>query len=165
MNLAHALGFLSGVDALDLNSSGTFKPDDYFAFVGPMDLFRYSAESVALEVGLIDWTVDTRDKYFSLDGGITPIESFSTGDLHGDGAQASHWERTSEGIMNPRIPAGVTELITPVDVQMLDVIGWDVVPVTVEAPEPSSFALMGIGVVALFTFHRRRMSSLAIEAR
>lgn len=153
--LGHALGFLSGVDALDLNSDGTFQPDDYFTFVGPMDLFRYSTESVAEQVGLIDWSVDTRDKYFSLDGGLTPIESFSTGDVHGDGAQASHWKLSSPAIMNPRIPSGVVEMITPVDIQMLDVIGWDVVHV----PEPSSFALMGIGVFALFTCRRRRKRS------
>lgn len=154
--LGHALGFLSGVDALDGNSSSIFYPDDFFTYVGPMDLFRYSTESVLAGPGIIDWTVDTRDKYFSLDGGLTPIESFSTGDFHGDGAQASHWIASSPAIMNPHIPAGVTEMITPVDIRLLDVIGWDTVPVQVHAPEPSSLALFGIGTLALLATTARR---------
>lgn len=147
--IGHALGFLSGVDSLDLTSDGVFQPDDYFTFVSPMDLFRYSTESVNVAPGIIDWTVDTRDKYFSLDGGITPIESFSTGDIHGDGAQASHWDVSSSAVMNPHIPVGVIEMIEPVDIQMLDVIGWDTVPLQVHAPEPTSLALLGIGALAL----------------
>jgi len=143
--IGHMLGFISGVDGLDINSSGTFFPDDFFTFVSPIDLFRYSDESIAEGAGIIDWTADTRDKYFSLDGGITPIESFSTGDIHGNGSQASHWIPSSPGIMNPSIPAGFVEIITPVDIQILDVIGWDVVPV----PEPSSLVLLGFGSLAL----------------
>ena len=53
-------------------------------------MFRYSAASFAL--GAIDWTADTRNKYFSLDGGVTAGPLFSTGRNFGDGQQASHWK-------------------------------------------------------------------------
>ena len=57
------LGFLSGVDELDVTSSGpTFNSDNVYADVQPIDLYRYSIESKA--VGAIDWTADGRTSIF-----------------------------------------------------------------------------------------------------
>jgi hypothetical protein len=87
--IGHVLGFTSGVDVLDGNSTppNVFR-DDQFTFVNTLDLFRYSAANT----GAIDWTADNRDKYFSLNGGATKIASFATGQIFGDGRQASHWK-------------------------------------------------------------------------
>jgi hypothetical protein len=124
--IGHALGFNSGVDLLDLNSSsanGPFK-DSQFPGVNALDLFRYSAQSTAN--GVIDWTADKRDKYFSLDRGITKIASFSTGEKFGDGNQASHWQDDlGLGIMDPTSASGELLNITENDLRALDVIGWN----------------------------------------
>jgi hypothetical protein len=124
--IAHALGFSSGVDILDGNSSTSFFPDDQFTYVKPMDLFRFSTQSVSTGgAGTIDWTADTRDKFFSIDGGATKIASFATGVTHGDGRQASHWkDNLALGIMDPTAAPGEQMQITAFDRQMLDVIGW-----------------------------------------
>ena len=41
--IGHALGFFSGVDELDTQSTGTFRDDDYFRSVYPLDLYRRPA--------------------------------------------------------------------------------------------------------------------------
>src|SRR4029079_2080081 len=97
-----ALGFTSGVDVLDANSSGpTYLPETTFSLsVG--DLFRYSTESRGYGLGCVDFCADTRDKYFSIDGGTTKLYSYSTGLTKGDGRQASHWkDNLGIGIMDP----------------------------------------------------------------
>ena len=63
--IGHALGFTSGVDMLDQNSppvNGPFQ-DDEFVFVNPLDLYRFSSESIVAGAD-IDWTADARTKYF-----------------------------------------------------------------------------------------------------
>ncbi|NJR32447.1 MAG: hypothetical protein HC778_05960 [Chamaesiphon sp. CSU_1_12] len=46
--LGHSLGFISGVDTLDGNASGTFYNDRQFTYVSPLDLLRYSTDSKML---------------------------------------------------------------------------------------------------------------------
>ena len=122
--IGHSLGFISGVDILDGNSSGTFYNDNQFTYVNPLDLFRYSIDSKNAKA--IDWTADTRDKYFSLDGGVTKIASFSTGETKGDGSQASHWkDNLGLGIMDPTSAPGELLQITENDKRAFDVIGWN----------------------------------------
>lgn len=100
--LGHALGFLSGVDALDRYSqpaNGGPGNDDEFPDLSTLDLYRYSDQSYLN--GVIDWSADKRDKYFSLDGGMSRIALFSTGQTFGDGRQASHWkDNLGIGIMD-----------------------------------------------------------------
>ena len=43
--IGHALGFMSGVDILDGNSSAGSYADSQFTYVNPLDLFRYSTHS------------------------------------------------------------------------------------------------------------------------
>ncbi len=150
--IGHALGFVSGVDILDINSppvNGPFLANQ-FTFVNSLDLFRYSALSTASNV--IDYTADTRPKYFSLDRGVTAIAGLSTGRNFGDGQQNSHWKDSlGLGIMDPTAGTGELLVIRPNDVLAFDVIGWNLTPI----PEPSTYALFGLGLLGLGL--RRRM--------
>lgn len=145
--LGHALGFVSGVDILDSDAAHGFYPtSSTFTYVTPVDLFRFSELSVAQGSGVIDFTADARDKYFSLDGGRTKIAGFSTGVFFGDGSQASHWkDNTGLGIMDPTAATGELLSISSNDTRALDVIGWSPVP------EPATFLLCGIGLAAVLS--------------
>jgi hypothetical protein len=138
--IGHVLGFLSGVDELDVSSSGpTFNSDNVYANVQPIDLYRYSVESRA--VGAIDWTADGRGKYFSIDAGATSLAAFSTGVTHGDGRQASHWkDNLGIGLMDPTLASGEQGVITTLDVLAFDVIGYDRRELTQQVPAPLPLA-------------------------
>lgn len=125
--IGHALGFISGVDVLDTNSSGTFYNDDVFDYVSTPDLFRFSAQSISDGgAGTVDFAADSRSKFFSIDGGATPLADFSTGSVWGDGRQASHWkDNLAIGVMDPTAAPGELMLITARDRQLFDVIGWN----------------------------------------
>ncbi|NJR32445.1 MAG: hypothetical protein HC778_05950 [Chamaesiphon sp. CSU_1_12] len=165
--IGHALGFTSGVDVLDINSppvNGPFN-DNQFTFVNSLDLFRYSADSLAQ--GAIDWTADTRAKYLSFDGGTTSIGALATGSNFGDGQQASHWQDSPNfitnpelGIMNPTFSRGQLGIITENDLRGFDVIGWNRVNATVatQVPEPSNIigTLMFAGFGAKMVLKRRQ---------
>jgi len=151
--IGHSLGFISGIDILDGNSPPGSRAysDDQFTYVAPLDLYRYSLESAAL--GVIDWTASTVDKYFSLDGGATSIASFSTGVSKGDGRQASHWkDNLGIGIMDPTAGTGESLMVSANDLLAFDVIGWNVAAV----PEPSTYAMMALGLLGIAGLRRRR---------
>ena len=119
--MGHALGFASGIEALD--SFADRFDDASFQFVHPLDLFRYS--ELSTEMGVIDWSTSKTDKYFSLDKGQTKIASFSTGLLHGDGAQDSHWkDGLGLGVLDPSSGSGLLKF-TNLDLLAFDVIGWN----------------------------------------
>ncbi|MCX6596676.1 MAG: NF038122 family metalloprotease, partial [Acidobacteria bacterium] len=129
--IGHALGFVSGVEFLDFYSPPNFPdgfPEDWF-LMSPLDFFRYSEDSAAM--GVLDWTADSRDKYFSVDGGLTALAQFATGVEHGDGDQTSHWKyrrKNKIGILDPTYHLGEVSQVTSNDLIALDVIGWDAVP-------------------------------------
>jgi hypothetical protein len=159
--IGHALGFLSGVDVLDNNGGPPGFDDDQFSYVSPLDMFRYSSASRLVSKGVIDWTADNRDKYFSLDGGDTmlgilhPEQGFSTGTTFGDRNQASHWkDDLGRGIMDPTFSYGELGRITELDKRAFDAIGWnrrDAKPIPTPAMLPG---LIGLGL----GFLRRRRS-------
>ena len=67
--IGHLLGFTSGVDVLDGNGTPPGFNDNLLTFHNTLDLFRFSSRSVAGGAGVIDWTADNSQKYFSVDGG------------------------------------------------------------------------------------------------
>ena len=148
--IGHALGFISGVDILDTNStSPNFYADNQFTYVSTLDLYRYSSTSVAN--GAIDWTADTRSKFFSIDGGTTSLATFSTGVTWGDGRQDSHWkDNLGIGIMDPTAGWGELMSISARDIQAFDVIGYNV-----NVPEPAMAVLLLL-TGTIFLRSRRR---------
>jgi hypothetical protein len=146
--IGHALGFVSGVDTLDLNRSGNI-PDWAFTYIAPADLFRCSAESKAAGADL-DFSADKRTKFFSLDNCDTTLADFSTGRTFGDGQQASHWKDNMHfGILDPTAARGEIMTITDLDLQLYDAIGWNTVP------EPGTIALFMLGLAGLVGMRRR----------
>jgi len=147
--LGHALGFTSGVDTLDFYGRKSTLPEDAFTDVSALDLFRYSALSEADHA--IDWSADTRAKYFSIDGGKTPLAFFSTGENFGDGGQASHWEQGSTlGVMDPDSDFGEKLSISAADLAALNVIGWNLSSV----PEPGTYGFGALALLALVALRR-----------
>lgn len=142
--IGHALGFFSGVDALDV-------------YPLPLDFFRYSDLSAG--AGMLDGTLDVREKYFSLDGGATSLGLFSDGVSH----QASHWKDSMGlGIMDPTAAAGELLAFSELDLRAFDVIGYDLASV----PEPASVTLVIASMAGLFAvFRRRRADPKALPER
>jgi hypothetical protein len=119
--IGHALGFVSGVDAVDILSQEGTTIDPNLDYVSPMDLIRYSDKSKAL--GVPDAT--NGSTYFSVDGGANNLGDFSTG-VTNDGFQVSHWrDGDSRGIMTPMLERGQRINISDLDLRLLDSIGWD----------------------------------------
>jgi hypothetical protein len=154
--IAHALGFISGVDIVDYFASGTPTQAAVLAgyYMSPLDLFRCSTASKAAGTAL-DFTEDTRTKYFSLnDCTTTGAAQFADGfsGTNGDGSQASHWKNgLGLGIMNPTLASGVVATVSGNDLTALDAIGWNL-----NTPEPASIALGGVWLAALGFARRRR---------
>ncbi len=160
--IGHALGFVSGVDVLDTNSSSSYYPADQFTYVAPLDMFRCSAASVAAGAD-IDFTADRRTKDFSLDDCASVLATFSTGAVHGDGRQASHWQDSlGYGIMSPTAAPGTMLGVSDLDRTALDVIGWDLASggepsgLVVAVPEPVGLLAAGGWVAGLAIVRWRR---------
>lgn len=155
--IGHALGFISGVDVLDGNGNGNFS-SNAFTFVNTLDLFRYSTLSAGQAGGVLDFSADNRDKYFSIDRGVTNLgATFSTGTRFGDGRQASHWKDNSGlGIMDPTAGLGELLAISQNDIRGFDVIGWTKVRAVTAVPEPGTWAMMMVGFGLIGGALRRR---------
>jgi hypothetical protein len=152
--LGHALGFISGVDTIDFcldhaAQCGTASGFDNEVSYSALDLFRYSAP------GVLNVAVGGDPKpYFSVDGGATSILSFSTGQFHGDGSQASHFSSGATVLMGPFVPYGQSYDATAADLTAMDAIGWNLSAAAV--PEPQTYALLLSGLAAIGWARRRR---------
>ena len=114
--------------------------DDELNYVNSLDFLRFSTDSEAVGADL-DWTADERDKYLSIDGGLTNTagvaSAWSKGVNYGDGEQASHWAiEGGFGIMDPTTDFGVRNELSNMDLLALDAIGYDRIFSAV--PEPGS---------------------------
>jgi hypothetical protein len=152
--IGHSLGFVSGVDNIDYCVSHTaqcglsgaaneFENDVWYS---PLDLFRYSA------MGKRDVTLGG-SPYFSVDGGATAIELFSTGVDHGNGWQASHFGPNVLTLMRPFVGNGQSYDASPADLKAFDAIGWDL---ATAVPEPGQYALLLGGLAAIGLVRRRK---------
>lgn len=162
--IGHALGFVSGVDAVDYytgNGPGRNLNVDLnrYAVHSVLDLYRYSTASLSLGgAGTRDFATGGTS-YFSLNGGATNLGTFSTGAYNGDGRQASHWkDNLGLGIMDPTFSYGELGVITNLDVRAFDVIGWNLASQAV-VPEPASALLLALGGFGLVAFRRRNRES------
>lgn len=153
--IGHALGFVSGVDFVDgcldtplsCGLSGANNEFDGHTVFTSLDLFRYSASGTRdLRVG--------GSPYFSVDGGATSLQSFSTGENHGNGWQASHFGPGTPTLMKPALSFGQIQDGSALDIAAFDAIGWDAVAAV---PEPATWALWLGGLAAVGCLARRRM--------
>jgi len=145
--LWHVLGFCTGVDVLD--RFFILPAEDQLTWINTLELFRFSEESLAFGEAVIDWTINTTEKFFSIDGGATRIADFRTGLISGDGGYPGHWKFLGTGIMDDfLIPfIGSEAQLSTIDITAIDVIGWNISVVSV--PEPSTLALILLGVAFL----------------
>jgi hypothetical protein len=119
--LGHALGFVSGVDAVDILSKEGETIDPTLDYISPMDLVRYSDKSAAMDIP----DATSGSTYFSLDGGANNQGDFASG-VSNDGFQVSHWQDgDSRGIMTPMLGKGQRINISDLDRRLLDSVGWD----------------------------------------
>jgi len=154
--IGHALGFTSGVDDIDFcagannvcglpNTVGRFEGDWWYE---PLDLFRYSA------AGQLDVRVGG-NPYLSVDGGVSSIAAFSTGETNGNGWQASHFGPNQLNLMRPFVGNGQFYDATAADLAAFDAIGWDI-NAAAAVPEPETYAMMLAGLGAVGWAARRR---------
>jgi len=155
--IGHVLGFVSAVDMLD-QAAGLSLASQIPARI--LDLFRFSAASVAAGAGYIDMTADARNKYLSLNGGVTALTPFASGVTYGTGYQASHWQEFlfAGYLMDPQLFPGVQRGISATDLRAFDIMGYRV-------PEPNSVALLGIGVLLMFRCRRNIRNYGATSSR
>lgn len=148
--IGHALGFMSGVDTIAFCRSapaqcGDLQSFDNFAWYSALDLYRYASPGVRdLSVGA--------STYFSLDGGVTAIQPFSSD----SGGQASHFGGSTLTLMAPVIASGASYDATNTDLLALDAIGWNL---AAAVPEPQTWALLLGGLAVLGQRARRRVNA------
>jgi hypothetical protein len=160
--IGHSLGFISGVDIVDLvsgpNAPAGAQNINSFAIFNTLDLFRFSGSSDTQNVAGYSRIPDLGQgsaAYFSVDKGVTNLGGFSTGPFDGDGNQASHWkDNLGLGIMDPTAAPGELLILTNGDLRAFDAIGWDMVV----APEPGSGLLALVGGLGFVGVIRRRRS-------
>jgi len=161
--IGHLLGFVSGVDIVDwVSDPGPYVPEDtdldIFRVFSVLDLYRYSLASLAEDPqpatgALLDLAFGD-EPFFSIDAGATDLATFATGQYNGDGRQASHWKDSlGLGLMDPTFAYGEFGVISALDIQAFDVIGWDLVVGVI--PEPCTLSLLGIGLVVARVRRRR----------
>jgi hypothetical protein len=110
----------------------------------PIDLFGYSTP------GVLNLNQNQQGVYFSIDGGVTSLRVFNN---HSNGGDDKDWASNqvpAADSFNAFGTLGAKEDMSPVDQQLMDVIGYNLVP------EPSGWLLMCFGTLALLIASRAR---------
>ena len=110
----------------------------------PFDLFRYTAPGTRDLAGV-------GDVYFSIDGGLTLAKKFNAG---AGGSDPQDWASGDPSdAFNAFGTKGVKAGMSAVDIQTMDVIGYNLAPV----PEPSAWAMLlaGLGLAGWMARRRR----------
>ncbi|BAY64611.1 hypothetical protein NIES22_47100 [Calothrix brevissima NIES-22] len=137
--IGHVLGFVSGIDAV--NDSNYNNETERNKYITSFDLFRKSYYNGYGAINMIYGGTGYFTPFFSIDGGYTALANLSTGENEGlisnfffhnylpDGYQGSHWKRNIAGIplgiMDPSLPTNTRRGLSNVDLQALDVIGYN----------------------------------------
>ena len=158
-SIGHVLGFISGVDTIDLftgvgANAGDFTDEQLndFAIFTILDLFRFSDDALAVGPDVRDFSIEgLEERFLSIDGNNNSRTPMTLGLANGDGFTADHFQ-VGFGMMDPLFPAGMERLFTENDAIAFDVIGWDFTAKTNGIPEPTTAALLLLGV----PFVRRR---------
>lgn len=139
--IGHALGFVSGVDVIDVWSRFGISADST-SHLTTLDLFRFSLDSLLHGDGVVDSAVGGTP-YLSADGGETVLDYMSTGKYGGDGRQASHWKSGLGNLMDPTVSYGYSLDLEPNDLTAFDLIGWDYAAVSADPPSGGSGGTSG----------------------
>jgi hypothetical protein len=109
----------------------------------PVDLFGYSSP------GVLNLNQNQAGVYFSIDGGVSSLRVYNN---HTNGGDDKDWA-SGQGAdaFNAFGSTGIEEDISTVDLQSMDVIGYDLAP----APEPTSTGLLALGASVLLNRRRR----------
>jgi hypothetical protein len=110
----------------------------------PYDLFRYTSPG---NRGLTNGS----GIYFSIDNGVTNLKNFNF--PNGNGSDPQDWASGTNDSFNAIYTAGVEEGLSAQDLTALDVIGYDRI---LEVPEPTTGALVGLGIIVVVCARWRR---------
>lgn len=190
--IGHALGFVSGVDIMDIVSApagplaGLFSTAtiSQFAVFSTLDLFRYSDISANiiprlfdLDNPLRDFTLgnsgdifspfdvgNAADVFFSLDGGVTDLATFSTGRFNGVGPGGGQQASHWEDDLGIGLMDPTAGRGERLGISKLDLLAFDAIGWdVVKVPEPGTLGLFAIGI-GLMGLGRRQRKSLSSQS-
>lgn len=152
--IGHILGFYSAVDDADCIFAGECSSSMALAPT-TLDLFRLEpgagdADFTNAPRILTTGASDPEQVLYVGDG----IEyAMATGEVSGDGQQASHWkDDLGIGLFDATLDPGEYGQLSAADLRALDLIGWDAAPV----PLPASGGLLLSGLIGLLLRRRAR---------
>jgi hypothetical protein len=112
---------------------------------GPLDLFGFSSP------GVLNLNRNQSNVYFSVDGGTTSLRVYNNHSNGGDDKDWASGQIPAADAFNAFGATGVREDMSLVDMQSMDVIGYDLV----SAPEPATATLLAVGMPGLLLRQRR----------